>query len=211
MLLPLSFLLFRKKSKDNVIPILALYGIFCFSFLFLYFDIPKENRKYLSSIYTFLEYSVFAFIFWSYLKSKKIRLFILVASLLFLAFQVYYAITGKVRKIDSVPIGIETILMLFYIVYFFYEFSKNLSTLFIYNHFVFWISVGILIYLGGSFFFFMLINNLSKEQVRAFGDLTYIAEILKNILFSIAIFVHAKYNLFAIKEKSTSLPFLDMI
>jgi hypothetical protein len=211
LLLPLSFLLFRNKSKDKVFPLLAFYGIFCFSFLFFYFDIPKENRKYLSTIYTFLEYSVFAFIFWSNVKSKKIRLFILIASLLFLAFQFYYAISGKVRKIDSVPIGIETILMLLYIVYFFYEFSRNISNLFIYNHYLFWIAVGILIYLGGSFFFFMLINNLSKEQLDAFGDLTFIAEILKNILFSVAIFVFTKNPTNNNKEKSTSIPFLDMI
>jgi hypothetical protein len=110
-----------------------------------------------------------------------------------------------------VPIGIETILLLIYIIYFFYTFSKRLNSLYIYNHYVFWIAVGILIYLGGSFFFFILIEHLTKEQVDAFGNLTYLAEIIKNILFGLALFIYSRYPFEKPEKNNTSVPFLDMI
>jgi len=110
-----------------------------------------------------------------------------------------------------VPIGIETIIILFYIIYFFYQFSRELSTAYIYNHYGFWVSVGILIYLGGSFFFFILFDHLSTAQVATFGDMTYVAEIIKNILFAIAIFIHARYPFEKPKQKPENIPYLDLI
>lgn len=149
-------------------------------------------------------------IFWSSLKERKIRRIIIIVSVLFFSFQLIYLFSGSAKRLDSVPIGIETIILLFYIIYFFYGFSKNSGTTYIYNHYGFWISVGILIYLGGSFFFFILIDHLSKGQVESFGNLTYLAEVIKNILFTIAIFFFAKHPLKANDEKPKSIPFLDM-
>jgi hypothetical protein len=120
-------------------------------------------------------------------------------------------LSGKVKGLDSIPIGIETILLLFYILYFFYQFSKNLSTEYIYNHYVFWVSVGILIYLGGSFFFFILFDHLNKGQVETFGNMTYVAEIIKNILFGLAIFIHSRFHFNKSENKPASVPYLDMI
>lgn len=113
--------------------------------------------------------------------------------------------------LDSVPIGIETIVLLFYIIYFFYQFSRELSTAYIYNHYAFWISVGVLIYLGGSFFFFILFDHLSKDQIAAFGDLTFITELIKNILFSVAIFTYFRYPFEKTEKSKQSIPYLDMI
>lgn len=114
------------------------------------------------------------------------------------------------KGIDSIPIGIETIILLIYILYFFYQFSKNVSTDYIYNHYGFWISVGILIYLGGSFFFFILFDHLSKDQVESFGNMTYVAETIKNILFSVSIFIYSRYPFENKKEKPKTIPFLDL-
>ena len=91
------------------------------------------------------------------------------------------------------------------------EFSKNSTDSYIYNHYCFWFSVGILIYLGGSFFFYILIDHLDKKQVKAFGNLTYFAEIIKNILFALAIFIYAKFSFKFKDQKTSSVPYLDMI
>ena len=118
---------------------------------------------------------------------------------------------GKVKRLDSIPIGIETILILIYIIYFFYIFSSRFSTLTIYNHYVFWLAIGILIYLGGSFFFFILFEQLTEGQIEQFGKFTYVAEIIKNVLFSVALFMYARNSFENQKKKSDSVPFLDMI
>ena len=190
---------------------MAVYGIICFCFLFFYNDIPKNLKQGLQTAYTFFEYSVFTFIFWINIKSKKVKGAIIIISILFFAFQFVYLLTTKTKGLDSVPIGIETIIIMFYIIYFFYQFSKDLSTSYIYNHYGFWISVGILFYLGGSFFFFILFPHLSRAQKESFGNMTYVAEIIKNILFVFAIFIQTRYPFKESKQKNEPIPYLDLI
>jgi hypothetical protein len=183
--------------------------------LFFYHNLPKASvsdvRKYLKSIYTFFEYGVFASIFWINIKKAKTKRLIILISILFFAYQIFYVFTAKDKGLDTVPIGIETILLLIYILYFFYQFSKDLGTSYIYNHYAFWIAVGILIYLGGSFFFFILFDYLNPEEVQTFGDMTYVAEIIKNILFATGIYIYSKYPFKNKPEKKESIPFLDHI
>lgn len=211
LLLPLCFIWCGNKKKDLIPIVLALYGIICFFFLEYYDTFPKEIRKYLKTFYTFFEYSIFTIVIWYSLKSKKARQFILIASLAFLGFQLIYLFSGKVKRLDTVPVGIETILLITYVVYFFYQYYKTISTSYIYNHYIFWIAVGILIYLGGSFFFYILINHLSEDQINTFGTLTYLAEIIKNILFVIALVVYVKFPVEKNEKKQSHIPYLDMI
>ena len=211
LLFPISFLIVAKKNNSSVPKIIAIYGLVCFCFLFYYDMIPKNLKQSLQSAYTFFEYSVFTFIFWINYNSKKAKRIIIIISILFLSFQIFYLFTTKTKGLDSIPIGIETIIILFYIVYFFYQFSKDLSKAYIYNHSGFWISVGILIYLCGSFFFFILFSQLSREQKESFGVMTYVAEIIKNLLFVLAIFVQTHYPFEKAKRKEEPIPYLDMI
>lgn len=133
-------------------------------------------------------------------------------SSLFFVFQVFYYFQSKLLRLDSIPIAIETIFVFIYIVYFFYEFSKKIRNYYIYNHYCFWVAVGILIYLGGSFFFYLSINELNSHEVETFGNLTYLAEIIKNILFGVALIILSKnhFNL-SDEKKNIKVPFLDMI
>jgi len=165
------------------------------------------KKEYLT-FYTFFEYSVFAFLFWYNIKHKKFKLLIVFLSLLFLVFQLFYLLATKIQKLDSASIGIEAILLFIYIFYFFYESSKNIIDNYIYNHYCFWIAVGILLYLGTSFFFFITIDQLDESQIKIFGNLTYIAEILKNIFFALAVIIYTKKPIENTKPKS--IPYLDM-
>jgi len=215
LILPLC-LLFPKNRKKEALPILLLiYGLVCFSFLFFYqyykADIPRTTKHYFRTFYTFFEYAIFAFLFWINLRNKNFKKIIIISSIAFFVFQFAYAVTAKVQRLDSVPIGIETILILIYIFFFFYEFSKNMNSLYIYNHYCFWIAVGVLIYLGGSFFFYLSINQLSKDEMETFGNFTYLAEIIKNILFALSLFMYGRQSFEKQEKKSSSVPFLDMI
>jgi hypothetical protein len=130
---------------------------------------------------------------------------------MFIIFQIAYVTSTAHQRLDSIPIGIETILLFLYIFCFFFEFSKLIKDTFIYNHYTFWIAVGILIYLGGSFFFFILVNDLDKNQRDDFGILTYIAEIIKNLLFAFSLFMYKKFSANKIHNPSKNIPNLDMI
>jgi hypothetical protein len=144
------------------------------------------------------------------IKNEKFKKLIVAFSFLFMFFLIYYFFRSKLVRLDSIPIGVETILTLVYISYFFYETFKKSTDYYIYNHYCFWISVGVLIYLGGSFFFYILINDLTQDEVNTFGNMTYVAEIIKNILFSVAIFVYYKHPLKNIGRSNTSIPYLDI-
>lgn len=210
MLLPISFLVFSRRNRSKIPIALTIYGILCFVLLFFYHDLSKSQKKIYQSAYTLIEYSFFAYFFWYSIRNKKIRSSIVFASLFFLVFQIAFYFGTSLKRLDSIPIGIETILIFIYIFYFFFEFSKNLKGYYLYNHYCFWLSVGILIYLGGSFFFYLMINELTDDQVNAFGILTYAAEIVKNILFSAAIYISLR-NPFEQTKSQKEIPFLDML
>jgi len=188
--------------------------------------ITRVSKVYFQSFYTTLEYLFFTFILWNNIPTKKLRRIILSLTIIFLAFQVLYMLfkafdidslylfhllnmTSKSQKLDSIPIGIETILIFVYILFFFWETSRKIDTMYIYNHYCFWLAVGILIYLGGSFFFFILIDQLEKSEISTFGNITYLAEVMKNILFAVAIFIYSKHPVRM--RKTQAVPYLDMI
>jgi len=211
LIFPFLFLFLKGKFKEGFLLLLAFYGLAFFSLIFFDGFIPKDIKKYYQGFYTFLEYSIFTYIFWVNIKNNAFRKFVLVVSILFIVFELYYVSSTSLQRLDSIPIGIETILIFIYIFGFFFEFSKNVKDTFIYNHYCFWLSVGILIYLGGSFFYYILVNHLNEEDVERFGNLTYIAEILKNLLFCIAIFMYKKYPINKPHNHSKNIPNLDMI
>jgi len=211
LILPLAFLLFKSKLRDRIPVTLALYGLIFFGFLMVYHDTPKGLRKYIQAIYTLLEYSFFTYIFWYNIQKKAFRSIIVIATVLFIAFQIFFVTATPFRRLDSIPIGIETILLFIYVFYFFFEFSKYIKDTFIYNHYSFWIAVGIMIYLGGSFFFYILINSLQPHEIEKFGNLTYVAEIIKNLLFALSIYMYNKFPVSKIHNHPKKIPNLDMI
>ena len=223
-MLPLLLFINRIKKKDAIA--IAVYGILFFSLLTFWdyweTSIPRSLKKLYQSSYTLLEYSFFAFFLLSNIKPQKIlsirfgkstkvfsfRSIIYVLSFLFIAFQIFYFFYAKSRRLDTFPVGIETILLFIYIFYFFYQYFKNTQNQYIYNEPCFWVSVGIMIYMGGSFFFNILGEDISKAEIEKYWFLTYIAETLKNILFVVALFMFKRKPV----ENSTpkSIPYLDL-
>ena len=211
LLLPLCFILIKGKFKHRILALLVLYGILFFGLLFSYGYLPQNFlNNYFQGLYTLLEYSFFAYFFWFTIQSKGFRKIILLISILFGLYQFFYITSVNFTRLDSISIGIETILVFIYIFYFFYEFSKNTKDVFIYNHYGFWLAVGIMIYLGGSFFFYILINSLTDKEIDKFKNMTYVAEIIKNLLFTFSIFIYKKHPVNKPQNHSKNIPNLDM-
>jgi len=217
LILPLCFILLtRGKFKDKILVAIGLYGTLFFGLLFIYdlYDdvfLPSNFlNRYYQGLYTLLEYSFFAFLFWYNIHNKGFRRLIVIVSFLFSLFQIFYITSTTFIRLDSISIGIETILVFIYIFYFFYEFSKNTKGVYIYNHYGFWIAVGIMIYLGGSFFFYILINHLNQSEVDKFGNMTYVAEIIKNLLFVLSMYMYKRFPINKIENPPKKIPNLDM-
>ena len=210
LLIPI-LIVFNKQKKNRLTIALAIYGLVFFLFLYFYFDIPKEYRKIEQTIYTTLEYSFFAFIYFRIIDNVRIRRTIIICSVSFVLLQLVYYLIYPLQKIDSVPIGIETIFILFFTFLYFQEYFKtNLSdNIYQYSHF--WLILGIIIFLGFSFFLNILANHISSEQFQKYWHFTYIPEIVKNLMFGLVIsglWVNkSKYS----KMKNMDIPNLDMI
>ena len=191
---------------------MLVYSAAFFLLLYYYRTLTKWfDQGFYSTVYTFLEYLLFtAFIFLN-ISNNRTRKILIILSLGFVIFQSIYLLnTNMEDDLDTLPIGVETILSFSYVICFFYEQFKKPANVSIYNHHCFWIGVGILVYLGGSFFFYIMANHMTKAEVDRYWELTYIGEIIKNILFSYSVFLfvrHRKENGF----KNKILPNLDMV
>lgn len=75
----------------------------------------------------------------------------------------------------------------------------------------FWFIIGILTYLGITFFFNILANNLERDYFKKYFFYSYTGDILKNFLFAIAIFQYSKQHPESEKGNSSNVPYLDMI
>jgi hypothetical protein len=157
----------------------------------LYGIIPNgyPYETYFFSIVTFFEYALFCFFLSNIIKSSLYKKIILFSIPAFALFQLIYLNYSADWHFDSIPTGIETILILIFSIYYLFEEVNNPSSPFIYNNYRFWIIAGFMIYLSGSFFIFLLINYISDSQIPFYWLFIDIFLMLKNIFFTIGIIV----------------------
>lgn len=175
--------------------------------------IPQRIRF---PVNTLLEYSFFATLIYQQLKLPRPKQIIVVLSVLFFVFEIIYfighskdilaalppfvedftswiVVPNKKKSFDSIPIGIESILIFVFIFFFLYEQFKDVKETPIYNNYFFWISIGLLIYLGGSLFIYLMASNLlTNEEIDQYWFFTYIVETIKNLLLTASVFVYSK-------------------
>jgi hypothetical protein len=121
------------------------------------------------------------------------KLALFAASVIYVIFYISYLFINKTGFLAvSVPIGVETIFILTFSFYYLYEQMNDTTTLFIYNKPPFWIILGIVLYLAGSFFIYLFASYLTADELKKFWVITNLFSILKNILFCIAIYINAK-------------------
>jgi hypothetical protein len=167
--------------------------------------LSRVAKQWYAMLYTTIEYSCFTFIIAHVIQKKIIRLLIFCLSIFFLLFEIFYSFL-PFHSIDSIPIGVETILILLYTFYLFYEQFKKIEAGYIYNKYWFWFVVGILFYLCSSFFLNILASS-NYDLANKYWFFTWIFETVKNILFVIGIVQLAREN----NTKKSSIPYLDLI
>ena len=83
-------------------------------------------------------------------------------------------------------VSISAIIILFYSILFLFDLIQKPEIEFVYATFEFWIIVGIMIYFSGTFFLFLQIQRLTREELESFWAINLVGNILKTILFGIA-------------------------
>ena len=183
---------YRKSSSSRVLWIIVIYSLYNYlTDLGLIYLTHRPTRVFLYSSFTFFEYFLFASAIYLTIRNKAFRRFIIGTSISFFVFIVIYNLYVKVIGIDSIPIGIEAIFILIFSFYYLYEQMKDPENLFVYSRFSFWVVLGMMLYLAGSFFIYIYASRLDASEVGKYWIFTNIFSILKNIFFTIAILLNA--------------------
>lgn len=187
-------LVFYKEIKSekalSLIPFYSLLFLTCNIFN-LSGLVSADNNNFFYGFITLHEYVLFSYFLFLSNNNKNARRLIIYFSMAFVVFLFIYIPTAEFKRIDSIPIGMETLLILTYSFYYLFVQMNNSRVLFIYNQYQFWIVVGMMLYLSGSFFLYIFANLLPTEQVRKYWFIIDIFLIIKNIAFTIAILVFA--------------------
>lgn len=139
------------------------------------------------SVFTFAEFVAFScFIFLVY-RNKYFKYILVSTSFLFIAFTLfhYFSNIGK-ETFDSLPASIESILIITFCIFFFFDQVNTPEISLIYESYKFWVIIGFLLYLAPVLFLFVFESYVSKEERAFYWNINYTFNILKNIFFSIA-------------------------
>jgi hypothetical protein len=215
LLLLLIFLFYRFSKFGKDIKVIAIYTLICLVFGLSVFQLPSSVNFITATVFTFLELSAFYVFLYLNIKSKNWKAAILLSTVAFLVFTITYLIllqSGEIAKpkgIDSIPIGIETILVLIFAFYYFFEQTNDISSSYIYSRYHFWFVLGFTIYLSGSFFIYIFASQVDRATLLQYWFITNIFYILKNILFIVGIQVYIKGKRTPLSQSNNYSPFLN--
>ena len=214
LVLPLFWVVFPTKRKIPEVALLAIYGLI--AFLYLYFDeVPNSLKPLYAISFTTIEYLSFAVLMLLSVSSKRLKSFILILTSAFIVFQVAFYFAGEVNRLDSIPVGIESILLFMIIFMFLYETFKDVGSNEMPKQPNVLLAAGILLYLGIAFFFFIIpeylfATKIDVPEIDRYWFVTYIAEFVKNLLFALAVikFTRRSSDNFSAPPSHPSIPHL---
>ena len=195
-LLPiLAFLFFRLKERE-----LPLWVIFFYSLCSLANDsiISYRYERDLSlqpflAIFTIAEYILYTGILFYTIQNSLLRKVIIVLSTGFILFCLFSIITNQVtNKFDSIQASLESLLIIIYCVFYFFEQINKPQVLFIYSTYIFWAVIAILISLSCTFFLYVFAANLSEKIKTEFWPIQWIGNIIRSLLFALAIIIYSR-------------------
>ena len=194
-LLPvLVFLLFIKKIKEKSIWVIAIYSLYSFINNYTILEKVKVNANVDLLLYfvTLFEFLLFATILIFILDNRIIKKLILFIALIACSIYIYCIIAKKLVGFDSIPISVECTIIILFCLYYFYEQLTSPEVEFIYTSYKFWIILGLLLYLAGSFFVFVFAADLSISERDNYWPIIYGCGIVRNILFAIAVYLSTR-------------------
>lgn len=192
-------LLFGQVSKNRILTLAIAYSTVEFLVNFTTFWVSAKFTRIMYSFFTAVEFTFFSYIFYLLIRDKFSRKVVVYLSIAFFVFWASYKILVRDKILDSIPIGVETILILLFCFRFLYEQMDKVEDGFIYNRFSFWIAAGIMLYLAGSFFCYLFANQVDVKTRNVFWMFQNIFATLKCIFISLSILVFQ--NQFASKVR----------
>lgn len=192
-LLPLVFfLLFKKNNNEKSLRVIFYYVLYCIvneAIGYYFYEIHFKNIFIVFAIYTVVEFSFFCFFYYYAMPSGGMKKAVLPIWGLFFTFScIDFFLINQMNAFDSITSGVESIFIILLCINYLVVQLKGSNNLFVYSTSNFWIVITFLIYLSGTFFLYIMTENMIKD--RAFRIQYLIINsafnILKNVLLSIA-------------------------
>lgn len=204
-----SFLIFKRKEKGRTLRVVLLYILYCIANECMSFYLQNIVRSsdilYLFLLFTIVEYSFFCYFIHAALPPglvKKSIIFIWISFLL-VAFIDYFLVNNG-QEWDSLPSGIESIIIILLCIYYLFTQIKGSISLLIYSTFNFWVVITFLFYFSGTFFLYIMTESMRENAdfQKQYFIINIVFNILKNILLAIAMTMRLNNN----KEKEVQSP-----
>jgi hypothetical protein len=140
-------------------------------------------------LYNIIEYSLLAYLFFLYIKNKIVRKILISSIIPFATFALYDYFTANKPALPFLPLILEYLILLVFIIYFFFEVLQETVIEPIYHKSIFWISVAFILNFSGNFFLLLSsVNSFDNEAFRDTFTIIYSSvTILKNLLLCIAV------------------------
>jgi len=202
------FLVFCLKNTKKELWVIFFYIILSLGFDFFRFLLHLENETVYSivnGIFTICEYTIFAYFFFTVINTPITKKILAIVSIIMFLLIVIIFISSNKRNFDSASASIESItIIVFSLIYLFRQINQPQE------HFIFlspnfWVVLGILIYMSGTLFLFIMASNLSDTELQKYWIIINISNAITNIIFCIAFLV----NRFAAPNPSAEKPYKD--
>jgi hypothetical protein len=192
----LPVLLYFPFNKEKNIAKQALFLFYAFISIhaLLYALITYYFNEYahlFNSLYIPIEFLLISHFFFKAVQNSVYQNFIKLISFLFIGIFISKTILIPSNEFDSIINGIESIIIIFFSISYFYETIKNPEKIFIDKDPFFWGVSGFFLFFSISFFVFLL-RQSNWNKTEFFFQYVYIhaiSGILRNIICSIALLI----------------------
>ncbi|MEP6951690.1 MAG: hypothetical protein ABI863_20525 [Ginsengibacter sp.] len=151
--------------------------------------ILKEDNSVLLASFNVVEFSLFCLFYYTIVSPGIMKKAVLPIMGLFFVFAcISFFFIHQKSPFDSIPVGVESILIILMCIYYFVVQLKQSTDFSVYSTSNFWIIITFLIYLSGSFFLYIMAGTMYHDKAfqKQYDIINSVFYIIKNILLSIA-------------------------
>ena len=154
-----------------------------------YINNSLPQYYFVTRIYNILEYSLLAYFFSLHIKNRFIKATLLYSFFPFIIICIYDFVSANAPALAFLPLIVEYLVLLIFIIYFFFEVMQENVVTPIYTKPIFWISVAFIINFSGNFFLFLYSQTSFNDDAfrRQFTIIYSSVTILKNLLLCIGV------------------------
>ena len=160
-----------------------------------YFQNSRALYFVLLRLYIATEYLILVYFFALLAKNNSYKKIITFSIIPFWGYCIYNYITSDPQTFNNYPSLVEFSVLIFLIIYYFYEKMNIVSSIPLFKSISFWLCVGLFIYFTGNLFFLLFITSTKDKDIITQMFLIYsFVTITKNIILASAWFANERVS-----------------